>query len=146
MNNKEVRIRYTGNTAYYVLSDACRAELLALIDTIQTYYIPDNYNKFDEDALQTMNKWLREDRDFNTKQWTKFGKMLGKYELPENIVDFINSAGWTMGSELNSTEMYNIMEGRRNKKREDTFNSEVRDKWVASDATTFGKLFTANDK
>lgn len=115
VRDREIRKRRTEDRTYYVLGEQVRKDILTVVDTLKAAPKPLDYNHNDEDALDTMYKWITKERDFNNKQWIKFGRMLSKYELPSTIKELASELGWDFGANLSKHESYEIMQERRDK-------------------------------
>lgn len=117
IQKNEIRIRETNDTRYYVLGDNVRQVLIHLTQALKDEPTPKKWNKFDADALATMDKWLREERDFNDAQWVKFSKMLKKFNIPATMSELVVAMNWTIGDPLSAGEMFQVMEDRRKNSR-----------------------------
>ena len=119
LKDNEIRKRNTNKSTYIVIGDKVRQDLLAIIKALKTEPTPPKYNTNDDNALHSMDKWLKEDRDFNELQWLKFSKMLDKFELPNTLKELAKELDWEFGTNLNKSEMFKIMESRRQKKKDE---------------------------
>lgn len=142
LDENEIRIRETDTADYYVIGEQVRNDLLTVVEVLTDIPHPNTFNKYDEDALNTMHNWLVEERDFNHKQLIKFFKMFKKFGLQDNIQELANSLHWEFGDYLSKSEMYDIMEERRDNKRKEKL-STLHDKTVQLHVRTcnFNSLF-----
>ena len=140
LHPKEVRERHVADTTYYVLGDTVRQVLISLLTALKTEPTPSNWNKHDDNALATMDQWLREERDFNTAQWSKFSKMLKKFEgIPYTLEGLMQEMGWEWGEPMDSADMFHVMEQRRENKRTQTVRAI---RGARADRVACSKLFS----
>lgn len=123
IEKNEIRKRINGDITYYVIGEAVREQLLAIVDTLQSKvdmnYLPPKWNTHDKNALSSMDTWLRDGRDFNNNQLVKFFRMLRKFGLPQNITLLAKEMEWHIGKHLTQNESFEIMQERRDKDAND---------------------------
>ena len=146
INDTEIRIRIADGKTFYVLGDDVRSDLLALAKTLQDLPRPTNYNKYDGDALYSMVEWLEEGRDFTEGQWSKFGKMLKKFNLPHTIKALAKELDWEIGAQLSRNEMFEIMQARRDEQTKQDTKDLLKEKFMYTASTVFDDLFQVLDK
>jgi len=145
VQRNQIRRRQTDHGTTYVMGEQVRSEMIALTaqlkELVQTNQLPTKWNKNDKDALETMDHWLADDRDFSDKQMVKFFRMLHKFGLPDNFNGLAKQLDWEIGRNINRSEMYNIMQERRDNDRlakvEGDRNLEVR----SLATSTYNSLF-----
>lgn len=141
INDNEIRLRKTSKQTYYVIGDEVRTDLLDITTALRKTIQPLNFNGYDADALYKMSEWLEEDRDFTEMQWIKFGKMLKKFGLPNNIKTLAKRLNWKFGKPLTREEMWAVMEKRRNTAAFKETREHMKQKFISNATVMFDELF-----